>query len=82
MNMPVMYASVIEIAHGAEGDDEQTVVVVIAALDFALINTDHFKAQSIDADILSERLFAGEKPAPGFVADHRNSRALRVDLVR
>ncbi len=71
---------VVEIAHGAEGNHHKAVVVVVAALDLALVDAHHFKAQAVDADILSQGRFAGEQPAPGFVADHYATRA-RCSLV-
>src|ERR1700736_746695 len=69
-----------EIAYGAEGKHDHAVVVVIAALDFSLIDADNFKTQAVDADCLSERGFTGKKPAPGLVADHRDTGALQLIL--
>ena len=71
---------VIEIAHGAEGDDDQAVVVVVATLHLALINAHHLKTEAVDADGLSERRLAGEKSAPRFVADYGNPGALELIL--
>ena len=71
---------VIEVAHGAEGNGDEGVVVVVAALHLTLIDTYHFKAHAIDADGLPQRRLAGEKPPPRFVADHHHSRALELIL--
>ena len=78
MKMPRDVSRVVQVAHGAEGNDHEAVVVVVAALHLALINADHFKAQAIDADRLPQRRLAGEEPASGFVADHRHARALQL----
>src|SRR3981081_1548926 len=67
-----------EIAHRAEGKHNHAVVVVIAALDFSLIDTDHFKTQAINGVFLCELGLAGERPAPGFVAYHRYAGALKL----
>src|SRR5258708_4055876 len=73
-------ARVEQIAHGAERKHDHAVVVVIASLNFSPVDADHFKTQAIDADGLSQRRFAGEKPASGFIPDHGNACALNLIL--
>src|SRR5258708_5147202 len=73
-------ARVEQIAHGAERKHDHAVVVVIASLNFAPVDTDHFKTQAVDADGLSQRRFAGEKPASGFISDHGHACALNLIL--
>src|SRR5579864_1688624 len=71
---------IVKISHGAEGNGQQGVIVIVAALNFALIDTHNFKTQAIDANGFSQRRFPGEKPAPGFVADHHHASALKLIL--
>ena len=69
---------VVEIAHGAEGNDDEAIVVIIAVLDFTLIDSHDFKADAVDADVLSQRRLPGEEAASGFVADHGHAGALKL----
>ena len=69
---------VVEVAHGAEGNGDEGVVIVVATLDLTLVDTHHLKAQAIDANGLSQRRLAGEEPAPCFIADHRHAGALEL----
>ena len=51
---------VVEVAHGAEGDHDHGVVVVVSALDLVLINADDLKGDAIDSDVLSDRRLTGK----------------------
>src|SRR6202051_3584147 len=72
---------VVEIAHRAERDHHHTVVVIVAALHFVLVNADHLKAHAVDPDTLSLRLFAREQSPLRLIADHHHAGVLHLILI-
>src|SRR6266404_5755434 len=72
---------VIEIAHGAERDCHQSVVVVVAALHFVLENADHLKAHAVDPDALPQSLFTREQSPLRLIADHHHAGVLHLILI-
>jgi len=72
---------VIEIAHCAERDCHQSVVVIVAALHFVLVNADHLKAHAVDPNALPERLLAREQSPLRLIADHHDASVLHLILV-
>src|ERR1700722_1712868 len=71
---------VVEVAHRAEGNREQGIVVVIAALHLALVHAHYLKAQPGDADGLSQRRLSREKSSPRLVANYHHPRPLQLIL--
>src|SRR5258708_6909561 len=69
---------VVEIAHGAERNDDHAVVVVVAALHFVAVDSDYLEADAVDADALSKSRLTGEETATGFVADYGHAGTLKL----
>src|SRR6266852_9395818 len=72
---------VVEIAHGAERDCHQSVVVIVAALHFVLVNADHLKAHAVDPNTLPQSLFAREQSPLRLIADHHHAGVLHLILI-
>ncbi len=72
---------VVEVAHCAERDCHQGVVVIVAALHLVLVNADHLKAHAVDSDGLSQSLLAREQSPLRLVADHHYAGVLRQILI-
>ena len=71
---------IVEVAHGAEGDDDHAVVVVVAALHLVLVNANHLKTDAGDTDALSQSWFTREEPPLGLVTDHGHAGMLHLIL--
>ena len=72
--------SVLEVAHGGEGDVDDAIDIVVARLHLGAENADDFKADAIDADVLAQGVASGEKFFFGFGTDDRDPRALDLIL--
>src|SRR6266404_2273341 len=72
---------VVEIAHRAERDCHQSVVVIVAALHFVLVNADHLKAHAVDPDTLPQSLFTRKKSPLRLIADHHHAGVLHLILI-
>src|SRR5216684_4574586 len=72
---------VVEIAHCAERDCHQSVVVIVATLHFVLVNADHLKAHAVDPDTLPQSLFTRKKSPLRLVADHHYAGVLHLILI-
>src|SRR4029077_15592146 len=72
---------VVEIAHCAERDCHQSVVVIVATLHFVLVNADHLKAHAVDPDTLPQSLFTREQSPLRLVADHHYAGVLHLILL-
>ena len=70
---------VLQIAHRGEGDVDHAVDVVVSLLHLGAQNADHFKAETIQPDVLPQRVASGKQFLLGFRTDHRDTGAL--DLI-
>src|ERR1700674_4675092 len=72
---------VIEIAHCAERDCHQSVVVIVATLHFVVVNADHLKAHAVDPNTLPQSLFAREQSPLRLIAYHHYAGMLHLILI-
>ena len=71
---------VFQIAHGGEGYIDRAVDIVVSLLHFCAQNTDDFEAETVDPDVLAQRVASGKQLLLGFRTDHRDTRALDLIL--
>src|SRR5467141_984587 len=72
---------IVEIAHRAERDCHQSVVVIVATLHFVPVNADHLKAHAVDPDTLPQSLFAREQSPLRLIADHNHAGVFHLILI-
>ena len=72
---------VVKIAHGAERDRHQGIVVIVSALHLVLEDSDYLKAHAINSNALPQRLLARKKSPLRLVANHNHPSVFQFILI-